>query len=301
MATVEIVSYGTRVSAEGNRLKIERPDVEPVFAVIEDLDLVVIELPAVDVTGKALVNLASAGVPVMLCDAMHKPAAWVQPLGIQSIFTPERARRQARMPERTRARIWRALVRGKIYAQACALARIGETATATRLHNLAREVGEGDPANVEATAARLYWPALFGAGFLRRSGDARSNALDFGYSVLRSMVCRAIVASGLHPDLGVFHRSTSNGFNLADDLIEPYRPVVDLLVRKLIQQKPDTDLRKMKPHLSCVGEAPVQMGLARMRCRSAISATASSFVRMVDGNGGALDLPEDFPMDEDDA
>jgi CRISPR-associated protein Cas1 len=167
-----------------------------------------------------------------------------------------------------------------------------------RLTQLVAKVSEGDPSNIEATAARIYWAALFGEDFRRHSADRRSTALEFGYAVLRGIVCRSIVAAGLHPDLGVCHRSDSNGFNLADDLIEPFRPAVDMAVWNFARDAPDFVMVQIKSKLGAIGEVRTRIGLTAIRCRAAVAATTASFVRIVDGGTGHLTLPDDFSNDD---
>src|SRR3546814_8596637 len=102
---------------------------------------------------------------------------------------------------------------------------------------MARRVRSGDPDNVEAQAARKYWPALMGSEFRRDQNAGGSNALlNYGYTVMRSCVARSIIGAGLHPAIGLHHHSRLNGFALADDLVEPFRPLVDGLVRRMTDE-----------------------------------------------------------------
>ena len=131
-------------------------------------------------------------------------------------------------------RIWQTVVMAKIANQAAALEIIGRDATALR--SMIHLVGSGDPENVEARAARDYWPRLFNA-FIRDDADDKRNALlNYGYAVVRSAVARALVAVGLLPAFGVKHASITNAFNLADDMVEPFRPFVDCAVWTLTDQ-----------------------------------------------------------------
>lgn len=235
MATVEVRTPGTTIALEGRRLRFNAQSVTLGHVPLADLDLLVFEVPAVGVSGAALAALAAAGIPTLVCDARHRPAAWLSPVGAADSFDPDRARRQAGLPERTRARLWRQIVRAKITAQADVLCDLG--IPDMPLRSLVQRVAPGDPSNIEATAAQRYWVALFGPGFRRRADTPLVGALDWGYAVLRALVCRALVTAGLHPSIGLQHRSGGNAFNLADDLIEPYRPVVDRRVRSCFAAK----------------------------------------------------------------
>ena len=120
-------------------------------------------------------------------------------------------------------RLWAQLVRAKILAQAATLAAVGAPHTGFFL--LSRKVRSGDPDNVEAEAARRYWPLLLGAEFRRdKDGDGINGLLNYGYAVLRAGVARAVMAAGLHPGFGLMHSNRSNPMVLIDDLMEPFRP-----------------------------------------------------------------------------
>src|SRR3546814_239859 len=132
--------------------------------------------------------------------------------------------------------LWQKIVIAKISVQASLLAAQGRDET-NALLLMARRVRSGDPDNVEAQAARKYWPALMGSEFRRDQNAGGSNALlNYGYTVMRSCVARSIIGAGLHPAIGLHHHSRLNGFALADDLVEPFRPLVDGLVRRMTDE-----------------------------------------------------------------
>jgi hypothetical protein len=166
----------------------------------------------------------------------HLPAAMLLPLSTHSTQT-ERFARQAAVSLPTRKRAWQQIVQAKLRAQARLLE---ETTGADQgLHVMAGRVRSGDPDNLEAQAARVYWPALFGkeasGEAFRRDpeGEGINVHLNYGYAVLRAIVARALCASGLHPSLGVHHHNRYDTFCLADDLMEPFRPLVDRVVAGL--------------------------------------------------------------------
>lgn len=141
-----------------------------------------------------------------------------------------RAQADASLPFRKQA--WATLVRHKITAQAEALERVNEPSE--RLRRLAMAVRSGDPDNREAQAAQAYWPLMMNKAFRRDRDASGANALlNYGYAVLRAATARAIVSAGLHPSLSVHHRSGGDALALADDLMEPFRPTIDLIVRQL--------------------------------------------------------------------
>ena len=140
---------------------------------------------------------------------------------------------QAAVRKPLRKQIWSRLVRHKIVAQAAVLDRVGMPSE--RLRRLSCTVRSGDPENCEAQAARAYWPLLFGRSFRRDPTLDGANALlNYGYAVLRAATARAIVSAGLHPSLSVHHRSGGDALALADDVMEPFRPTIDLAVHGLL-------------------------------------------------------------------
>jgi CRISPR-associated protein Cas1 len=145
-------------------------------------------------------------------------------------------RDQIALSEARRKRLWQQLVRSKIDNQKYILECAGaDSDKVQELGILIKRVRSGDPDNIEAQAARQYWPALMGKDFRRdRTLDGANAFLNYGYTILRAATARAVVAAGLHPALGLHHKSQVNAFALVDDLMEPFRPVVDGKVAKML-------------------------------------------------------------------
>lgn len=142
-----------------------------------------------------------------------------------------RAQWRARAPLLKQA--WKQVVIAKIKMQAAALSAIAEASAP--LEMMTRKVTSGDGSNIEAQAARYYWPRMMGPDFRRDStADQENSLLNYGYTILRAATARAVVAAGLHPTISLFHSNRHNGFALADDLMEPFRPLVDVTVRNLV-------------------------------------------------------------------
>lgn len=185
--------------------------------------------------------LAERGVALVLCGRNFVPAALLWPV---TGHHAQQRRMEAQLAQTGALgkRLWARLVAAKVRRQGWVLARVGEPGGA--FARLARMVKAGDPGNIEAQASRRYWPLLFGREFRRDpEGDWPNAALNYGYTVLRAAAARAICGAGLHPSLGIFHRHPYNAMALADDLMEPFRPVVDLLVRHAL----DDGERRMTP------------------------------------------------------
>jgi CRISPR-associated protein Cas1 len=196
---------------------------------IEDLAWIVIDTPQATLSSALMAACMEAGVAIVLTDVRHTPSGLVLPFhrhhrqgGI--------ARLQADAKDSLKRRLWQTIVRRKILNQAAVLATARPDDAAT-LKEIARHVEPGDPENVEARAARFYWSRLFDDFIRDDPNDRRNKMLNYGYAVVRAGVARALVAAGLLPAFGLMHQGAANAFNLADDLVEPFRPFVDRLVK----------------------------------------------------------------------
>ena len=171
---------------------------------------------------------------------------------------------------------------------------------ADRLASYARRVRSGDTGNMEAQASAYYFPQLFGRSFHRSQEGWVNAALDYGYAVMRGACARALVAHGLLPSVGLFHSSEQNAFNLADDLIEPYRAIVDLHVAQNCPAETDGDLGPTdKVALVGLLNVDVAMPRGRMSVLSSIEQAAESLARLLDGGGEqALELPSLVGLDQ---
>lgn len=264
---LEIASRGTVVSVKNRLLSVGQRTFHS-----DDIDLVLLQVPAVTVTGDALALLADQGIPVVICDGRRRPLADVVPVCGTAVVSARLLQQQAAMQPRRKAALWRQIVRAKIREQAAVLSEVAEDPR-TRMLRMVEEVEPGDPKNLEAQAARIYWPALMGSAFRRHGGSGADGLLDFGYAVLRALMARALHRSGLHRSLGVHHDNAENDGNLADDMIEPFRPAVDRLVLGLVSVAADAapEDPQTRRVLSGVGDWPVLMGGEWVRLRTALA------------------------------
>ncbi len=230
--TIEISGYKTYFHMNHGQLVVEREGAKVGQVPIEDIGLLVVDNPTASYSHLCMVRLLENGAAVILCGEDHLPAGLLTPIEGNSLQA-ERLRIQIEAPLPTRKRLWQQVVQSKIRHQA----ETAETpGTKTRLLQLMDQVKSGDPQNVEAQAARVHWATWLGpdSGFRRgREGPPPNNLLNYGYMVLRAAVARAIVGAGLHPSLGLQHHNRYNAYSLADDLLEPFRPLVDVTVRDL--------------------------------------------------------------------
>lgn len=231
---VDIATDGRYLSRDRGFLKVSAAGDEIGRVPLDQIAGVIVHAHGTTWSASLLVELAERGVPVVLCAANHAPKSVLLPLeGHHLQGARMRAQWQAKAPLLKQA--WKQVVLAKIEMQAAALDAIGESPSVLKM--MLRKVQSGDPTNVEAQAARHYWPRLMGLEFRRDTNKSDENALlNYGYTVLRAATSRAVVAAGLHPTIGLFHANRGNAFALADDLMEPFRPLVDLCVRRIVQE-----------------------------------------------------------------
>lgn len=299
--TVEFATPGTRLSVAHRQLVIERPDTPKATLPIEDLGVVIVDDVRATYTQAVFLELLAAGATVMVTGRDHLPAGMMLPLDAHHVQT-ERHRAQVEASEPTKKRIWQALISAKIAQQGVVLAKF--TGQHGGLPALSKRVRSGDPDNLEAQAAQRYWPQLFGKDFRRdRDADGINALLNYGYAVMRAAIARAVVASGLIPSLGIFHRNRANPFCLADDLLEPYRPYVDWRVRLLANdagsERPDLNDRAVRAALLSLFNETVLVGRRRNPMLLAIEASAASLSRALTGGERTLALPLGLPLDPD--
>jgi CRISPR-associated protein Cas1 len=209
-------------------VELKEPVKSQVSVPIEDIGVVVLEHQQITLTTALLERLAERKVAVVSCDAKFMPSGLFLPFEGHSEQT-ERMKHQLLSSIPLKKQLWQQTIKAKIANQAAVLDEIGHPTG--YLLNLRDKVKSGDPQNLEGQAAAYYWKMLFGDSFVRGRFTQTPNAqLNYGYAILRSVVARALVASGLFPSVGIHHKSKYNAFCLADDIMEPYRPYVDKLI-----------------------------------------------------------------------
>jgi CRISPR-associated protein Cas1 len=240
-----------------------------------------------------LVKIAEYGGALVICGRDHHPVGMYAPMATNTELL-SRLDAQLSISKPMRKRLWAAIVTAKVRAQSANLDHAPEVRSA--LLSMSRRVRSGDPDNIEAQAARAYWPAFFDdlptlrPPFRRRAGDLAAeppnNLLDYGYACIRASVARALVSAGLLPALGVKHHHRANAFCLADDLVEPLRPIVDARVRTLAAaRRLDLD-QPTKAALLDLLTATVQCGERSGPLQVAVGHYVASFVSaLVDGQG----------------
>ena len=222
-----IIENPAHISVRNSQLVI-RTDAEHPIA-MEDISALLLESHQSTITTAALSQLGQCGCAVYVCDEKHLPCAVLTPFH-QYVRELSVLKNQLDASEPRKKRLWQSVVQEKIRNQAICLQLAGLPEKAKPLFDMSERVRSGDSENVEASAAQYYFPALFGELFTRGGGNGWNAGLNYGYAILRGCVARTLAVYGFLPTLGLHHHSTLNPFNLADDLMEPFRPVIDLLV-----------------------------------------------------------------------
>ena len=232
---VDIATDGRHLSLYRGFLVVEEQREEVGRIALDDVHAVIVHAHGTTWSANLVAALAERGAPVVFCGSNHSPVAVTLPIeGHHAQNARFRAQWDASKP--LCKQLWRRIVTAKITMQGSLLSARGITG-ADAFPLIARRVKSGDSDNLEAQAARRYWPLLMGAEFRRNRDSPGANALlNYGYAVIRATVARAVVAAGLHPTIGINHANRGNAFVLADDLVEPFRPLVDALVVAMVAQ-----------------------------------------------------------------
>lgn len=263
-----------------DNLKVIREDTE-ILIPLSDIHTIVVDNQQTVVTARLLNKLADYHILLIFCDEKHLPN--IYSLSPHSHHQSSRVlSRQVNWSESTKASMWQRFIQIKIYNQASVLAHFKkDPAIIQSLYTLAEEVTVGDETNREGHAAKLYFKTLFGSDFIREreSLDGINSGLNYGYIVLRSTIARSIVAHGLHPALGIGHYNQYNAFNLADDIIESFRPIIDLWIYILMNREDYLD-RKIKHRLvHLISTNKILIGNQKQTILNAIDILVQSFIK----------------------
>lgn len=266
---------------------------EAVSVPIEDIDGLVIDSYGITLTTNLLVELATAGTTVVICDDKHLPASILLPYS-QHSRQARVSRQQLAMSLPFKKQLWQQIIIQKITNQAMVLKKFDYDNST--LLKLAKEVYSGDSTNRESIAARLYFSELLDDA-TRRKPMWHNSALNYGYAMVRSHIARHISARGLIASQGIFHRNELNSFNLADDIIETFRPAVDEFVLSKIApfhiEELDASLTKEdRQKILDILNIPVIIDSRKYPIRLAIERTIESFIQAIEaGDSGKLELP----------
>lgn len=261
--------------------KITRP--------IEDIGCIVLENQMISITLPLLNELVKNNVAVILCDNKMMPTSMLQNLDANTTQA-ESLKFQLAVTDPMKEQVWKQIIESKIKNQAAVLALAGKNKDILKPYY--NNVKSGDSDNREGLAAKIYWNSLLGNSFKReREGCSPNSLLNYGYSILRAAVARALLGSGLLPNLGIFHKSRYNAFPLADDVMEPYRPFVDEIVYRLYENGITELNKESKSEIMRVLNCDVNIGKVKRPLQIALTMTTASLVKYYTGEIKKLSLP----------
>ena len=298
-------SNPTYLSVKMNQLLIRIPETLDLYGnktdeldtsiPIEDIGIVVLDNKQITITQSVIEKLLSNNSALITCDASHLPVGLMLPLSGNTTQS-ERFRNQIDVSVPLKKQLWQQTIQAKILNQAIVLKKI-KGINAKNMFVWAHNVKSGDSDNLEGRAAAYYWKTLFSEikDFTRsREGIFPNSLLNYGYAILRAVVARALVISGLLPTLGIHHHNRYNAYCLADDIMEPYRPYVDILVCELISQNEnikEVDMNVKKKLLS-VPTTEVIINGKRSPLMVAVGQTTASLYRCFSGEQRKIVYPE---------
>lgn len=256
---------------------------------VEDLGCVIIDNPMITVTVPLINALADNNVSLIFCDGKSMPNSIL--MGFENnTLQGEILRYQLDLKLVSKKKLWKDIIENKIRNQSLLLEKLGKDNSLYK--PLYMNVKSGDIDNREGLAAKLYWGDLFGNEFKRdRKKEDANCLLNYGYTVLRAAVSRAILGSGLFPSFGVFHKNRSNAFPLSDDLMEPYRPFIDEIVYALYNQGMTTISKDTKRELVNVLNSDCFFKNMTRPLSIALTVTTASYVKFLKGEVNKLNYP----------
>lgn len=262
---------------------------------IEDIGMMVLENRQITITSGLISALVDNNTAVVTCDSKCMPTGLLLPLSGNSIQN-ERFRAQLDASQPLRKQLWQQTISMKIANQGKVL-KMNTEVECGCMEAWSKDVRSGDPMNLEARAAAYYWKNIFSSihEFTRdREGDYPNNMLNYGYAILRAIVARSLVGSGLLPTLGIHHQNRYNAYCLADDIMEPYRPYVDQLVLKLMKEYPGVEelTKEVKAKLLTIPTLDVMINRKRSPLMVAATLTTASLAKCFTGEIRKIDYPE---------
>lgn len=286
-----VISTPRRLSLRNHLMVIAGAgDEEPVTRPVANIGVLILEDTMTTITLPLLNALAAANVMVAICDEKHCPSTIVTPLeGNATQSEVLKVQCQMTLPQMKQA--WKQIITAKIANQKRVLELCGLDGSVLTPH--IRNVLSGDTTNREGVAARLYWMAMFDEAFVRdQEGDGINALLNYGYAILRAATIRALIGSGVSPAFGIFHRNRYNSFPLADDIMEPFRQFVDIVVYELWKQGHITINKKTKSRLLKVLSCDVLCGDVMRPLLLALSSTTASYSSYIFRKSQTLILPQ---------
>jgi len=259
---------------------------------VEDLGLLMLDHWQITISHQLIQRLMGNNVVVVSCDEVHLPHGIMLPMYGHTEHS-ERVKYQIEASEPLKKQLWKQTIESKIINQIEVLKKLGNYYEPMLVY--LNSVKSGDATNMEGIAAQHYWKYLISLDFLRqRFGESPNQFFNFGYAVLRSIVARALVETGLNPVLGIFHKNKYNPYCLADDVMEPYRPFVDALVMDWLIENPNSEdlTKEFKAHILKIATKDVKIDRVIRPLIVGVKTTCSSLYKCYTGEKRLISYPE---------
>jgi CRISPR-associated protein Cas1 len=296
---IEIADPLVNLSIKRGFVVVKINDIEKTQIPTDDIEVLILNGTGASITTNLLNQLLNCGAMVIVLGENYSPSGIFYPTDPHFLHK-QKINLQINASKPLNKKLWQAVVKAKILNQSAILAFFTKE-DEKQLIELAKKVGSGDPENIEAQAAKKYWQKLFGEDFRRDYASTGINSmLNYGYAILRSATARSIFSCGLNPVFGIHHHNLGNAFCLVDDLMEPYRPIVDFIVKRITESK--KDFKELNPEikktLSKVLTISLNSDEGIMPLNNSILRLCQSFVRSLENGEVILKFPDSpLPID----
>lgn len=282
-----------KLSMKNEQLMIDNGEIARIP--LEDIECIVCDTPQLNITARLLTKFAEYAITFYITDSAHHPSGVFLPVSRHSRHASV-LQDQIAMSLPAKKKLWKQIVIRKIENQATVL-KLCSIEGWSAVDALKQRVKSGDSENIEAVAAAKYSKLLFGNSFSRAQENGINAALNYGYAILRSTIEKYLIAYGYEPAIGLFHKNALNSFNLADDFIEPFRPLVDLFVKRYTHEEDElTTVRKAQ--LVNLLNCDIIIDRRIHACARAIELSVSSFTGFIQGNRNDLLLPQIMDLEQ---
>lgn len=283
------VQNANKLSLNLNNLLVEHKN-EQYNVNLDDIDTIIVEDYKCIITARLLMELCEQGISVIFTKMNKMPVGSLHSFA-NNARTAKYSKMQLNYEQRQKQVCWKQIIEIKISSQAEVLRLIGEDNK--YLLKYVNEVELGDLTNKEGQAARVYFKKLFGSDFIRFDPDIINYCLNYCYQIIRSQIAQEIVARGLHPSFGIYHRSEYNYYNFADDLIEVYRPIVDFYIYEILKSNENIYLTpQLKEELVGISYYFVKFGEQQMKLNTSIKLYVNNVIKLLEGKSRKI---KDFP------
>jgi CRISPR-associated protein Cas1 len=289
---IEIADPLASLSLNRGFMKVSIDKIEKAQIPISDIDIVILNPTGATLSTNLLNELLENGAMVFILGKNYSPAGIFYPTDPHYLHK-QKIDLQINASKPLNKRLWQAVVKAKILNQAKILSFFSNDEE-KQLLELAKKVSSGDPENIEAQAAKKYWRKLFGDDFRRDYSSTGINSLlNYGYAILRASTARALFSAGLHPAIGIFHKNQGNAFCLVDDLMEPFRPIVDFIVKRIVEKNSNISelTPEIKKNLTKILNLELSTSIGVVSISNCLIRLGQSFVKSLEDNEIKIEFP----------